>query len=472
MISFIFKKAISNISKRIKVISIDDLETHNKITTQYPFLSNKSSPNKAQFRRSISRIKEDTSFQTEWLKHGQPFIIGLVSGEQIESTQCYLPFISSFHCIFYEFIEGSSKYYLIVGDYWFEKLAYYFPEDNLLVSLRDDLIFDPKNLIAHFKLYKLKHRGLNKTASKKGIVLYHDHLAHHILNEISGIQYLLNNNLEKKINVVYHSAQPVVDLKKLITPITNWTIKKLNKKAIDQSYFYKDTMLFPYQKCWLEKNTIDTITRSFSNLNEKTESLTYDVVIWMSIRVGNRMWVNQNDFLNHLSKYLVQKNLSYIFLIDGYSKPFEYTNKIGEQFDNVKLEESNYLHEMLSDKKINYKSLIGEDIQTVLTLAQKAHLYIAHSGTLHHKPSWFNDIPGIVHSNVHFSKRADEHLPGIQEKELWKHYPIRIPPKFIKDENMQTRDKEGNILGEKFNNYSIDMDYLMDMVTGMIGDIN
>lgn|GEM_PF-2187087 len=475
MIKSVIKKLLKLKQRNLKIILAKDIEDNNGIdlTCLHDQTEKINNLPEIKYRRKISRIDDATAYHSQWLNDQQALIKSPFSEKMIKPVACYIPYIDTYHCIVYEYLDQQS-FYLIVGDYWYEKLALYIPRQNQLIIKRESII-DIKEMLSLFPLYKYRSKKSNQ--KQTAIVLYHDHLAHHILNEINAIDALITNNLINKIDQIYYCDKPIGELESIFPEVKKGKFTKVKREELNQKSLPGNPLVLPYQTATISDSTIRrfkdyTNRRSTSKLNseiKKTKSQ-YDICIWVSIRSDNRILENQIQLLSALYEAITSKGKTVTYLIDGYSKPYKLSIREGNNYERAIIEEKK-IAVQLTERGIPYIDLIGKPITEVLQWTSIADTYFCHSGTLHHKISWFANIPGIIHSNEHHSRLPEALLPGMTEKE-WKYKPLRIPVASIKDTLSESFGREGNLLPQKFNNYVADVESVVDLICKILNLIN
>lgn len=460
MIKSIIKKFLNLRLRHLKVLKLEEI--NESIGLNIECLNEIELIDKGEFsnnRRDIGRINTETQFHHKWIKNNNAEIRSPITSNLIKSEQSYAIYIDTYHCIIYEYYD-QLRFYLLIGDYWFEKLGLFIPDKNLLIIKRDPT-FNIKELITLLPILKLKNKYT--VAGKSIIILYHDHLAHHILNELTGIDKLVKNKLIKTVDKIYFCNNPIGKLEEIFPEIESHKFVKLNRKQINNITVTENGNIFPFQTSSISESIINRINKFLlNNLNSESEQIIKktklkkdNLYIWISIRTENRILKNQIKLLELLARKIKNEGKSIIYLIDGYSKPYELSKRDVSNFREKVINEKKLINEM-KNNDIDLIDLTAKPIQEVLSLTKVCDFYICHSGTLHHKISWLQDIPGIIHSNEYFSSLPDNLLPGMTEKE-WIYPPARIPVELIKDIDNNTLYTQHNP-SNKFNNYELKID--------------
>ena len=474
MIKSLLKKIVLRSKNKIKVQYIDDLMSRRDcdlscLRSSHSHFNHKDHKS----RRDVKRINVVTAFHQDWLHKRDAVIKSPFSKTFLSTIASHTLYIDTYHCVLYEYFD-KYKFYLIVGDYWFEKLGLYLPHSKEVLLCRPTPI-DIREMLQIFSFKNtLKIKQPRLAPNQIGLVMYHDHLAHHIMNELNGIQQLISNDQIKKVDKLYYCTTPYGSLQEIFPEIPKDKLHKVSRAKINSQKIKENTLILPYQTVRLAQETINRLI-SYSSRKNPTlvEHITnkkqdYDLRIWISIRTGNRVLDNQIHLLKEIIKELESRGLSVIFIVDGYSKPYEVSERETGYYKEIIIEEKKIISQLKS-ASLPYLDLVDQPIDEVILWTQAANCYLCHSGTLHHKISWFADIPGLVHSNKYFSDLPNHLLPGMTEKK-WKHQPVRVPPFSIKDLKTAAHSRSKTALPEKFNNYELIVEATKELFLQILRD--
>lgn len=422
-------------------------------------------------RRDIARIEQVTQFQTEIPKNRRFDIISPFNNKRISSKSSRAPFLSTFHSILYNF-DDKVEFTLIASDYWMEVMAIYLPKEKLLVVKRAGHI-DLTELLVHDSLVRLSPTASSrrKSQNKTSVVLYHKHLAHHILNELSALQDLVDNKLVASLDQIYYHDLPIARLEKIFPEIPVSKFQHISSQQLNWDNYHPNSFIVPFQKSKLNPSIKEKILQACDDkeqINRRGIRDQHYPIIWVSVRTGNRVWENQSEGLSLLSKSLAEKYKHPLIIVDGYSMPYQnQNNSVTQEIQREKEALENLKAEANID--CDLMSLIGKPVEEVLWLTQIADYYITHCGTLHHKISWMADIPGLVHCNKHYTNLPEHLTPGFREHN-YSYPPIKLSSAYIADSNSERQNRDGKLLPQKFSNYTIDSQKLVETFVRMIED--
>ena len=424
-------------------------------------------------RRDITRIEQTTRFHREILFNHSFDIVSPFRNHKVKSKSSRAPFLSTFHSILFSF-EDKLDFKLILSDYWMEAMALYIPREKLLIIKRAGHI-DLKEVVIHDKLVGLRNvlSSVPQQQNQISIVLYHKHLAHHILNELSALQNLVEHNLIDRIRHIYYYDLPIANLERLFPKIPTTKFQKVTSHQLNWATYHPSSFIAPFQKSKLNPEIREKILQGSDDKKQSNREQIrkqHYPVIWVSLRTGNRVWENQAEGLGLLSKSLKNRFENPLLIVDGYSIPY---NSETENIYQEILKEQQALKNLKSETEIDctIMSLIGKPISEVLWWTQVADYYLTHCGTLHHKIGWMADIPGIVHCNEHYTNLPENLTPGFTEHK-YNFSPLKLGKEFISDSNSERQNREGKILPQKFANYTIDSNKLVETFMNMIQEID
>jgi hypothetical protein len=118
-------------------------------------------------------------------------------------------------------------------------------------------------------------------------------------------------------------------------------------------------------------------------------------VLWVSIRTGLRVCLNQVDLIANAISSLAKGRHSIGVIFDGF------TFGIGApRNDTVVTNEIKIIEEIMDKVVGNVEAMYlnGNELPLSFLWSTAADFYIANHGTIQHKIGWFADAPGIVHA--------------------------------------------------------------------------
>ncbi|NNE51840.1 MAG: hypothetical protein HKN30_05495 [Sulfitobacter sp.] len=126
--------------------------------------------------------------------------------------------------------------------------------------------------------------------------------------------------------------------------------------------------------------------------------------IWITLRDRGRTMENQLEFHHALITALSARHPRAQFLLDGFSTPADLDrplyDSLRERFA-ARIAGGQKIARALMQNlpKVPIRDLTGMPLDQALSAAAGCHFYVAHAGTMQHKPAWLFPVRGIVHGN-------------------------------------------------------------------------
>ncbi|MBE9039620.1 hypothetical protein IQ235_02265 [Oscillatoriales cyanobacterium LEGE 11467] len=395
-----------------------------------------------QNRRSYSRVLEATKFQVSMAEEGYITAICPKTGKHVSSNKSI--FFSEGY-LFYRFVS-SEVFYLITGDVWLEKAAFYFPSSDLIITLF------PKKVDLIQNINKLKSfivsnwdRVLKYTLCKDNpqtvVLVKSRHFAHHLWNELSGIYKLYESNCLTKIDKFLVVNEPlgfICDIFPEIPPdkIENLTRKEVSYKILENNYFVISlghNFIKEKLASRVYKSAQKRCPKSF--LMEIKESRKKNFpFFWVSIRTGSRTWISQVDGVVKIIKNLLNEFPELAVVIDGFSLPGTDKKKVNLQWQEIISREQKIVQEITSllPSTVKVYNTVGCPLYESIVWAHNIDFYLTHHGTIQHKVGWTANKPGVVHTNTTILKLPLLSKPGTWERENGI-VPVFVPERYVVD---------------------------------------
>lgn len=368
-------------------------------------------------------------FQEAMVDTGYIYLICPISGRILRSNQSFVLYGQIF---IYRFV-GEQVFYLITHNPDSRKYLIYFPNIELIILLgpapRGP---EPTELVNKWKslavtdwqkvIANINHKG------KKEIVLTHGWMgstAHHFLNDLTGIQGLLQTGRLEKVDKFlvgpfeYYGQLEIIfpeipadkiirfsDTNCMNTPL----VPKLIELVLEKHYFAlkagknfitEDLANRVYQMA------LKKCTPSFLNQVEAAKS--HFPLLFITIRTHNRTWISQVAGIANIINQLLPDfpNLGVVF--DGIS----FLDKDGEKLipnerEKAMLESNQSLLKeivkLLPKNFVNLYDSIGCLMCESIVWAKTADCYISPFGGGLAKLTYIANKPGIIHTNHYFSR--------------------------------------------------------------------
>ncbi|MDJ0554121.1 MAG: tetratricopeptide repeat protein [Microcoleaceae cyanobacterium MO_207.B10] len=443
-------------------------------------LSRKSEPTREEGRLDLKRWTEfrkngyEFAVQQSIAETGYIYSICPISGEILRSNQSFYLGAS---LIAYRFV-GAEIFYLIIGQWFGNKIAVYFPKfDLILTQLGKKKINEIENLKSRlniFKSYTVKYRNeflaYVSNSVKHPLVALVGNTAnfyHYFFNRITGLNYLSERNLIPKIDKIITGNNNYFDISSIYPNIetkeVNTEDELFFQETLANNYFiamFFDVILSHSLAQTLHKSSLDLAT---PKLIETVKSLRKSCfpLIWFHVRIHKRLWLSQIEGTANLIQRLYQDfpNLGIIF--DGFSC----TNSGLVNHQVVTQEKA--IFKQITDRippEISVQNLIGCKVYEKIIWAQEIDLYVLQHGSAMTIPMIVNK-PGVAHQNTGLhdsefegdSRYTQTDVMGQQFSYMMMQRdfayrenvtkPIYIPKKYITDQNNS---------GKHWRNYDLD----------------
>jgi hypothetical protein len=375
----------------------------------------------ANLRRTLNRSRSDSrAFQLTAIRDRCIYAISPFSGALIDSRQS-LP--ANINTIFYRFSDRHIFYVVTSGvGSGYEKQGIYFPTFDLIVRTGERWAFEKEDLI-EFKAGIVSHIELCRNYLKKNndqrrscVLIGFYHFAHHLWNELTGLERLRREGLFQGVDTFLVLREPLGPIRELFPEIDPSKIKiapstcDLLKEALSDNFF-----VVRVGGTLIPKSVIKRVNRVASRFaSNATKSAiahfktAYSPILWVGIRVGTRTCSNQVDALGKTLQALRVQFPKIGVVFDGFSlpgdreDPAEYATIIEKERRVVDEVRSVLGPSAAADPAI--ANIIGSSIFDAIVWAQAIDCYMAPFGTIQHKVGWFAAKDGLIHANESFLK--------------------------------------------------------------------
>ena len=339
--------------------------------------------------------------------------------------------LANINVIFYRFESVQVFYVITAGLDGFKKNAIYFPQQELIVTTgkswafeEDDLIEMQRRMVGSFDA---SYRYLSKcrlSDRKVAVCIGFYHFAHHLWNELPGIDRLVRKGMIDSVDKFLVLREPLGDLRQIFPEIPAGKVeRKTTTDAIYEEIVTNDYFVVRIGDYAIRS---DTVSRIYSVAKKNCRPETLDKVqdarrqhsplLWIGIRVGRRTWVNQVDGLARLIDRLHTEFPGLGVVFDGFSLPAHKSDEWSniQEFDEIVWQENQVVSGIIENLKHCRRktpgifNIIGSSIYDANIWAQAIDVYVSPYGTLQHKVGWLANKPGVIHANtIRLDWRAD-----------------------------------------------------------------
>lgn len=357
---------------------------------------------------SITERLAALNFQDEILRRGffeQPNPIGGDSARCVHSVPVG-------NCIYYPF-RGPRPFVLIAGRYsrGFGRIALWLPNEGIVIALSPG--FTPQRivpLIQEFQAVVAKvgdlYRAYARRADCTGVAILVDTplFPHHLWNELTGVQRLVDSGLLVRAKYIYVCDEPLGPAEELY-PEFKGRIKRCRRSEALRDVFSLGLLLVRPGSVLIPPTVIQRVAtvaqrRASPAAQALSERLTQrsKPVLGITLRLINRRWASQRNGIVGLIKALQRRELPFEVILFGYS--LAHGHQADAPLKGVLAEERTLCREIARRcPDVTFTPLVGESIFDCILLARHLDFYVANHGTIQHKIGWFSSCPGIVHAN-------------------------------------------------------------------------
>lgn len=381
---------------------------------------------------SVVGCKQTTKFQRSMCRDGCMLAICPQSGRLISSTKSLIFAPSKWTgTIFYRF-EGKETFYIVTGlpSHAFRKQYLYFPKHELVVFLsgaKDKHLWHTQELNdfkANMVFYRndvIKYLRFN-TPAKKVALVSTSHFAHHIWNELSGIQSIVSMSLLSKIDLFAVFHNPTGLLGSIFPELKEERIKQFVAEA-EEGTFTREALRRNYFVFKLGGNYIhEELAERICNVAHASvpQSVLDDVsclrkkhfpIIWFSLRTDYRTCESQPKGIAWIINQLALKYPNLYVLLDGFSIPYGCSESYIDNINNIILQQKKVAREIKSLLKtqVECRYIIGTSIHESIVWSYATDAYVCHHGSIQHKIGWIANKPGVIHTNSLSAKSGKNH---------------------------------------------------------------
>ncbi len=141
-------------------------------------------------------------------------------------------------------------------------------------------------------------------------------------------------------------------------------------------------------------------------------------IVWVGLRVGDKVWVNQAAGLARLIDLVVPLYPEALFVLDGFSLPDD-AHTAPEKWHGAveKLKAAAEAVRSQTAYPDAVHSLVGNRLSESVLWAQAAHAYFTPLGSSQHKVGWFSGAPGLVYTSKVLASTPPPRRQGSWEAE-------------------------------------------------------
>lgn len=354
-------------------------------------------------------LNQDLDFQQGLAETGYLYTICPFQGKILKSNQSFLPIQHLPHIIVYRF-ESVEVFYLIIGHWGGVKLYLYFPNQELIIYKEESSLQIPAapiinflkgNFVSNYSLvaqYISPHNSDRKLVAITGVI---QNLGHFWWHNLSGIEYLLNNQLLSNVDKILLGPHCYLDINLVFPEIDQSKFISLPDHTdnifsfcLENNYvvgYFTNMYITPELVERIRQTSFEQVTPEF--MLQIEEAKQYFPLIWINLRSHNKSWVSQVpgyiDIINQLVK--IYPNLALVF--DGYADEQNNMQKIKDNISN-NIKTYNALECRVCESVVwsqavdTYIAVIGSGLTLVTWIANKVGVAHGEYGHLAQMKWW------------------------------------------------------------------------------------
>jgi hypothetical protein len=383
------------------------------------------------------------SFQLTAINEKAVYAVCPYTGKLLRSRHSLL---ASINTIFYRFSSLQIFYVVVAGLDGYKKNAIYFPQENLVVVSGKPWTFEiadlvelqaraVSNFIDCYRYLSDNNAAKMRTAACIGFF----HFAHHLWNELPGIDRLLRANMLDSVDKFFVLREPLGKIDQIYPEIHPDQIERENTTGNIFKHLIKNNYFTIKLGSDLVSNEL--VNRVYGVAKENCRPKTLERVqnarrrhfplLWVGVRVGSRMWINQVDGLAKLIDKLYAEFPRLGVVFDGFSMPADRSGEFdaNQEYDKILCEENQIVNHIIQKlgqhpSANGIYNVVGSSIYEANIWAHGVDVYLSPYGTLQHKVAWFAKKPGIIHSNKTVLEASSKHL--------WAAFEYPVKPRFAR----------------------------------------
>ena len=373
-------------------------------------LSRKAKRNPPNLFKHNKLLIERPEFQQSIVETGYIYCLCPFTGKILRSNQSFYN-ISIVPLFWYRFVS-KEVFYLLVGESYGNKRAIYIPKLELIItfdswSIKKDNYFHAINqLKINFVRYWRDVQSYLEN-SKKDVACVlgiHNNIGHYLWNELTGIDYLAENEILDQINSFIVLPHEFFNFNCIFPEIPERKIIKIDQKdSIFQIILANNYCAVFIGEVFIREKLVNRICSAAIRqclptlFSEVSKAKKHFPLIWIGIRTHHRVWVSQVDGIVNILKTLAltYPNLGVIF--DGW---FRFERDDPEAISMIE-KELVLVESIIAQLPANLKtySLIGSPTYEKVVWAQAIDLYICPAGSTNLFVTWIANKVGVIHTN-------------------------------------------------------------------------
>lgn len=361
-------------------------------------------------------LNQDLDFQQGLAETGYLYTICPFQGKILKSNQSFLPIQYLPHIIVYRF-ESIEVFYLIVGQWGGVKLYLYFPNQELVIyndgsslqiPVEPIINFLKGNFVSNYSLVSqyISRNDDRKTVAITGVI---QNLGHFWWHNLSGIEYLLNNQMVSNLDKILLGPHCYLDVNLVFPEIDQSKFLSLPDHTddifsfcLENNYvvgYFTNMYITPELVERIRRTSLEQVTPEF--ITQIEEAKQYFPLIWINLRSHNKSWISQvAGYIEIINKLVeIYPNLALVF--DGYADEQNNMQQIKDGIPN-NIKTYNALECKVCESVVwsqvvdTYIAVIGSGLTLVTWIAHKVGVAHGEYGHLAQMKWWKQVQPESV----------------------------------------------------------------------------
>jgi hypothetical protein len=404
-------------------------------------------------RLSRDKDSEGRQYQREIISEFALHIVSPFSGERVRCSRS----IAVNGRVFYHFQEAVD--YFVASSairLGYPLTALFLPQANRVLSWegKRNIRSVLKGLSESFG--SPRNNDSDISPARVVVLMGHKNFAHHLWNELSALNALLVGGPPTTSPQLILAREPLGAIDKIFPEIKGWKIRRLTGSrqlsANNASRLYVNLAGFNISaglRARVVRHALVCATPKTRQLISRIRDLNAPV-FWISVRMFVPTFTNQREVMAAIATRLLENYPSCAILFDGFSLPEDWANTDTEMqrfYQNAVEAERSEIEAIMAELRRQRPPGDGQIVANVgglgildsIALAQVAHTYFCHKGSIQHKIGWTANPPGIIHGPRHVLENdpADWHASPLHDAIK----PVAIDARMVE---AATTDKQSN----------------------------
>ena len=422
-------------------LAFEEIAINSFSETEETRLSRKAKRNPPNLFKQNKLLIEKPEFQQSIVETGYIYCVCPFTGKILRSNQSFYN-ISIVPLFWYRFVS-KEVFYLLVGESYGNKRAIYIPKLELIItfdgwSIKKDNYFDAINqLKTNFVLYWRDVQSYleNNKKDVACVLGIHNNIGHYLWNELTGIEYLAENEILDKINSFIVLPHEFFKFNCIFPESPEHKIIRIDEKeSIFQIILANNYCAVFIGEVYIREKLVNRICSAAIRqclptvFSEVSKAKKHFPLIWIGIRTHHRVWVSQVDGIVNILKTLAltYPNLGVIF--DGWSR----IERDDPGATSTIEKELVLVESIIAQLPANLKtySLIGSPTYEKVVWAQAIDLYICPAASTNLFVTWIANKVGVIHTNYTMSQEWLKEHTRARENII---EPVSVPINAIVD---------------------------------------